>query len=329
MNKNKILYVPPRGIGDLIFSLPLLHSLRNALPEAEIYVPVVDETSRKQMHDLVGFIKRTQRDLPMPGQDDLASQRLKAKQAGDVERKHLLEKQLFDNYLAGEQFDIALVPKPFRIDTIKCGNQITESELKAHGLQKSNMHMVDRFLSFAKYLDIPVSMSFDLAYDKSQKPALLSGSPIETYRPYVVFNLGASSPEKRWTAKGYSECARALHKKGLDVILVGIGEDYKTAHEIARRINVVNTLSPSGATIDLANFARLAENSWAVLSADTGFMHLADAVGAKVVGLFGPTSPVKYAPYQNRDNVVSRYNSDKKVENIPSGEVIKALGAVL
>jgi ADP-heptose:LPS heptosyltransferase len=329
MGKNKILYVPPRGIGDLIFSLPLLHSLRNAFPETEIYVPAVDEVSRKQMHSLVGFIKRTQRNLPMPGQDALAGQRLKAKEEGDAERKYLLEKQIFDKYLAGEHFDFALIPKPFRIDTIRCRNQITESELKASGLQKSGMHMVDRFLAFAKYIGIPVTMGFELVYDKSQKPVLLSGNPIETKRPYAVFNLGASASDKRWTARGYRECAEALDRRGLDVVLVGTSEDYPTAYEIESQRNVVNTLSDSGLTIDLANFARLAEHSRVVLSADTGFMHLADAVGAKVVGLFGPTSPAKYAPYQNKANVISRYDSDKQVKHISSGEVAKVLEALI
>jgi ADP-heptose:LPS heptosyltransferase len=41
-----------------------------------------------------------------------------------------------------------------------------------------------------------------------------------------------------------------------------------------------------------------------VVSADTGPLHLAAALGAPVVGLFGPTDPSRNGPYASRDVVV-------------------------
>jgi len=41
-----------------------------------------------------------------------------------------------------------------------------------------------------------------------------------------------------------------------------------------------------------------------VVSADTGPLHLASALGAAVVGLYGPTDPARNGPYSDADVIV-------------------------
>ena len=65
--KSKILYTSPRGIGDVMFSLPLLHSLRKAYPEATIYLPIPRD--KVDALGLVGFVQRTPRFMPKPSED--------------------------------------------------------------------------------------------------------------------------------------------------------------------------------------------------------------------------------------------------------------------
>ena len=60
--------------------------------------------------------------------------------------------------------------------------------------------------------------------------------------------------------------------------------------------------------LDLENFCKLAFHAKAVIGPDTGLIHLSDAVGAKVVGLYGPTRPYKFAPYNNRNFVYKSHN---------------------
>ncbi|MFH1338595.1 MAG: glycosyltransferase family 9 protein, partial [Candidatus Omnitrophota bacterium] len=48
----------------------------------------------------------------------------------------------------------------------------------------------------------------------------------------------------------------------------------------------------------------LMEKADAVISADSGPMHIAAAVGAKVVALFGPTSPKITGPYPPQNHIV-------------------------
>lgn len=326
----KILYTPPRGLGDMIFSLPLLHSLNYAYPGVKIYVPIPNEESKVEMFNLVGFLKKPKKCLPLPYQDSLARQRWQASSSGNRQEKNRLEKLIFEKYLAGETFDLALIPKPFTIDTISCSKQITEDDLKQSGLQIPDMHMVDRFLCLAKYLGIPIVKNFTLDFNKNSATRLISGQKVDTTNPYLVMLLGTSLGKKKWTTQGYRDLADWCKQNNYNVVLIGTGEEYNSANQIAKdNKRVINTVPSSGYSINLENFARLASSSLAVVSPDTGLLHLADASGAIVIGLYGPTSPIKFGPYQNLDNVVSRNDSDEIVQNIKSSEVIKKLEEAL
>jgi len=323
----RILYTAPRGIGDLMFSLPLLHSLREAYPQSEIFVPIPKD--KTNVLELVGFLNTTKRFMPKPSDDSLARDRWQASVRGDVKEKYRLEKLIYEKYLAGEEFDLALIPKDFTIGNIRCPTQICEQDLRNAGIVIDGVHMVDRFLGFADFLRINKRLCFDLDVDKEDETRLTSGWKIESDKPYVVLNLGASSSRKVWSDRGYSETASWCLDNGLNVVLIGDKDCYGRSLEIQNGKKVLNTVLKEGYSFDLENFARLSSKAEVVISPDTGMLHVADAVGAKVIGLYGPTSPAKYAPYNNRSNVLSRYNSDQNVQNITSAEVVDKIKEVI
>lgn len=324
----KILYAPPRGIGDMMFSLPLLHSLRGAYQNAEIYVPIPRD--KKSVLDLVGFLKTTKRYLPKPSDDSLARDRWQASVRGDTKEKYRLEKLIYEKYLNGEEFDLALIPKEFTIDEIDCPTQVCERDLRSVGIDTTNKHMVDRFLGFADYLGVQRKICFDLDVDKKEDTLLTSGWKIDSNKPYVVLNLGASLDKKVWSDRGYKETASWCLDKGFNVILTGDKDCFDRALKIqSEERRVLNTILREGYSFDLENLARLAFRAHAVVSPDTGILHIADAIGAKIIGLYGPTSPTKYAPYNNRDKVISRFDTDQNVQNISSKEVIKRLEEII
>ena len=323
----KILYTPPRGIGDLIFSLPLLHSLRQAYPEAAIYVSIPKD--KKNIVDLIGFLETTLDYLPKPYDDPLAAQRWDASAREDTEEKYRLEKLIYEKYLLGEEYDLAIIPKNFHINTILCNAQISEEDLRKKGIETKDIHMVDRFLKFADYLGIEKHLSFELKIPEGDV-TLNSGWKFTSSKPYVVLNLGASLGKKTWTNKGYKEVASWSLDNGFNVILIGDNVCFDNALEIQDgNSEILNTVLKTGYSFDLKNYALLASKSAGVIGPDSGLLHLADAAGAKVIGLYGATSPKKYAPYHNQKNVVSRYNIDGNVKNISPDEVIGKLEKVL
>lgn len=326
-NFKRILYTAPRGIGDIMFSLPLLHSLKVAYPESEIYVPIPKD--KKNVLDLVGFLNSTKRFMPKPSEDPLARERWQASVKGDVREKYRLEKLIYEKYLEGEEFDLAIIPKDFTIANIRCSTQVCEQDLRRQGIEIDGVHMVDRFLGFTDFLGIDRKMCFDLSVNKEDEIRLISGWKIESDKPYIVLNLGASLSKKVWSDKGYDKTASWCLDNGLRVILIGDKDCYERSLGIQGSKKLLNTVLKQGYSFDLGNFALLASRAEVVVSSDTGMLHVADAMGAKVIGLYGPTSPVKYAPYNNRDNVISRYNQDQNVQNISAGEVIEKIKEVI
>jgi heptosyltransferase-1 len=123
---------------------------------------------------------------------------------------------------------------------------------------------------------------------------------------YALVNPGAAWPNKRWPADRFAAIAVALRERfGLrSMVLWGPGEQ-----DLARAVVVsaqgAAILSPPTSITDL--FA-LTKTARLVISGDTGPLHVATAVGAPVVALFGPTFPERNGPLAAADVTVSRAN---------------------
>ncbi len=109
---------------------------------------------------------------------------------------------------------------------------------------------------------------------------------------------------KRWPAERFGRLARTLAERGLHpVLLVGPGEE-PVAAEVRAAAGM--DLAVAGPSLDIAGFLGLMARLDAVVSNDSGPMHLAALAGCPVVGLFGPTDPRRTAPLGSRSVVVSR-----------------------
>ena len=137
--------------------------------------------------------------------------------------------------------------------------------------------------------------------DRERVRAKLDAARLPSGRPYVVLNpnAGRLSLERRWPAPAFAELARALGEEDdTPVVLVGGKGEAEYVGGIAR---AVGPLAP-GLVVDLSGalsigeLAALLEGAGAVVTNDSGPMHLAAALGAPTVGLFGPETPVMYGP---------------------------------
>jgi len=106
---------------------------------------------------------------------------------------------------------------------------------------------------------------------------------------------GGSSPHKMWGRQRFAALVDLLAAGGSRVVVVGGECDRAEVEAVAgaARAGAPLTFIGDGAGAVAAALA-LCE---VVVSNDSGLMHLAGAVGAKVVGIFGPTSPdLGFAP---------------------------------
>ncbi len=123
-------------------------------------------------------------------------------------------------------------------------------------------------------------------------------------RPRLVLNLGARWVTKRWPPEHFAEVARrADRERGAGLVAIGAPEDAPSVAALVATLAPLPVLDLCGRT-SLPQLAALAAEADVVLSNDTGPLHLAAAVGARVVGVYTCTSPRLNGPYGPRARAV-------------------------
>jgi heptosyltransferase I len=123
--------------------------------------------------------------------------------------------------------------------------------------------------------------------------AVLEQNKIDTY---VVLSPGGGWSSKCWPSERYGELCREISASlGLRcVINYGPGEE-ELLSAVKATSGDSNPLTYNGT---LGALMALLRNALCVVGGDTGPVHLAVALGAPVVALFGPTDPARNGPYR-------------------------------
>jgi ADP-heptose:LPS heptosyltransferase len=119
----------------------------------------------------------------------------------------------------------------------------------------------------------------------------------------ALLNPGGGWASKLWPAERFGELAKGLRRLGLlPLVSWGPGEGALADRVVAASDGAAVRCFPT-TLLDCVEVARRAR---LVVAADTGPLHLACAVGAPVVALFGPTDPARNGPFAREDLVVRR-----------------------
>lgn len=112
---------------------------------------------------------------------------------------------------------------------------------------------------------------------------------------FYVLNPAGGWRSKCWPAERYGQLHAALakHTRWRGVVAYGPGEEGLAAETV----NAAGASPPVAVPLALGPLAALLRCARFVVSADTGPLHLAAALGARVIGLFGPTDPARNGPY--------------------------------
>ena len=143
--------------------------------------------------------------------------------------------------------------------------------------------------------------------------------------PFVVIHPGAGKRRNIWPPERFAAVATRLGEtRGLGVVAVSGPVDAPVlARLLAAGIEPAATVTrpPVGFLGALMRRAAL------VLCNDTGVMHVAGAVGARCVAVFGPTDPSRWKPAV--DSVVAVQGPDGTVESVTVGMVVDAVEKIL
>jgi len=300
MNRGEtsVLVVGPSWVGDMIMAQGLYKAIRTKNPEAQIDV-IAPQWS-------AGVLQR------MPEVRQVIEMPVGHGQFGWAARKalgHSLRGRYEKAYVLPNSWKSALVPwfaqVPLRVGYL--GEMRFGLLNQIHRLDQRRLpRLVDRYLALAGATPSQ-ALNPSLEIDPQSQAAALGGLGLDVQRPILALCPGAEfGPAKRWPSHFYAEIARHHLAQGWQVWLFGSPNDTAVCQAILNEIgwaDVASVRDLSGKT-SLAQVADLLALAGLVLTNDSGLMHLAAAVGAPVVAVYGSSDPGYTPPLSNRSQVV-------------------------
>ncbi|MBI4596999.1 MAG: glycosyltransferase family 9 protein [Candidatus Omnitrophica bacterium] len=303
----KILIINPFGIGDVLFSMPLIRAIRQAFPESWIgYLcnrrtewilessPHLNELFVYEKDDLIGLWRRSW----LQGLGYLASlvKRIRGRRFDLV-----IDLSLGERY--GLMTKLVGIPRRVGFDYRGRGRFLKE-RLAIDGYHDE--HIVTYYRRLLQFLgitmvedrlELPVRAE-DAAWAAQWLAAqgFMDGRTLVGIVPAGGVSWGKDAPFRRWSLAGFAAAADALIERcRAQVILFGEASDRDACREVAHRM-AQPAIDVSGQTT-LGQFVALLARLDLVMCNDGGPLHLAVSQGVKTVSIFGPVDPHVYGPY--------------------------------
>jgi heptosyltransferase-2 len=302
----RLVVVNMDNIGDVLFGTPALRALRRLFPHAHITMVVSDYAAHVVQHnpyiDHLIVLSRSAV-CPKEGTPSLANVfehcwRL----IMDLSRQNFDLGVIFEvneRVATWVSAILYLAGVPYRVGW-QCGKYAhLLSASVPHGV---NQHKVEEYLNIVRALggdetnkryDFFVSDE-DMAFAKT----LLQSNDINDGDLIVGIHPGALRyvNDKRWPVENYRQLARALVQRyGAKLLVTGTSQERTLAEQVVDDITD-SSLIITGRTT-LTQFAALLRHVRILVTNDTGSLHIGYAVGVpKIVAIFGPSDPCRYAP---------------------------------
>ncbi len=298
---NRLVILAPNWLGDAVMALPAIADVRREWPRADITVaarPAVAPLFRivpgiNDVNDVVdvehlddGFDAA----LLLPNSVRSA---LLARRAGIPER-----------WGYRTQWRAPLLTRA--IEPTKGLHQVEYYQYLVHALGVPNGPIEPRLVVPQAVRDVGARLLAEVGCDRA--------APLVALAPGAAYG-GA----KRWPPESFAELAHALASDGVECVMVGTAADASTASDVARaRAAVGDTVgdpervalrdvalrSLVGKT-DLPTLAGVLANCRALVTNDSGAMHLAAACGVAVTAVFGPTDERATRPLGDAHTVIT------------------------
>ena len=160
-------------------------------------------------------------------------------------------------------------------------------------------HRIDRDLDALKSIGVQAGSKnpqlWLMPEEMNSADQLLDQLGVQRSQPIVVLQPGARYWFKAWPPERYAELADQLVSEySCQVLIGGSNQDIDLAQQI-RQMAKSQPIIMAGSTT-IKQFAAIAKKSALFVGSDSGAMHIASAVGAPVVALFGPSNPREWGP---------------------------------
>lgn len=292
-----ILIIKPGAIGDVLHLTPTIRAIKSANPQAEVSL-IVGSQATAELFKYNPHVSRTF--------------------VFDKGGKHRTIRAMIElwRHLRRNKYDLVINFQRSNIKTwFLASAAFPSSVLVYHKTKNRIVHAIDDYLKTVLPLGITTCerrLDLEVGEEAIRFSDLLFEAEGLAGRKTVAFNPGASHPVNRWGANRFAELADMLAERiGAKVIIVGGPDDVPLAHDILARTKT-GPLILAGKT-NLLQLGAVLKRCGVLVTGDTGPMHIAAAVGAKVVALFGAADPERTGPI-GCHNVVLQ---SKKVPCVP------------
>ena len=301
-----ILIVKLSAIGDVIHTLPSLAELRKLFPDAHItwvveeaaadlvinhpYLDKVIISKRKSwLHDFQnGRIQRPLREIKS------FIKELRARPYDLVIDFHGLLKSALIVFFSGGKRKLGYASLQ-ELSGLFYNEKIFED---------MNKHAVDRYLDFPGYLGAKKGQA-EFVLPSNGETEAKSQLFLHKYnladKKYIAINPVAYWETKLWDNEKFARLADLIAAR-LRMNVVFTGSEKPALDKI---ISLMDSKAINlGGETSLLDLAYLYKKALLLITTDSGPMHLAAAVGTKVIALFGPTDPQRTGPYGKGHTIV-------------------------
>ncbi len=287
------------ALGDVTHVVPLVRTLQAARPDTPIHW-IIDKVGHRLLDGLPGVVFHAyDKKTGMAGVKELRTQL----PPGRFEALLQMQVAFRANLLS------AFIPAERRI-----GYDRSRSK-DLHGLfineripDRPGIHVLDAIGSFCEPLGLrQTEVSWDLAVPPSAYEWAAAQWP-DDGRPVLMISPCSSHVMRNWYADRYAAVANHASERGWQVVLCGGRSELERSMADAILTQLATPALDLVGRDTLKQLPALLARANLVMTPDSGPMHIANAMGAKVLGLHAASNPHRSGPYSDRRYCVDRYD---------------------
>ncbi len=291
----RLVVIAPNWLGDAVMALPALADVRRHFADAHLTV-----AARPSVAPMFTMVDGVNDVITLPGGGGLRALTGWKRNAEQLSAGAFDIAILFPNSFATAwTASRAGVRERWGYATDARASLLTRAISKPQG----EVHQREYYQALTTALGTDAGPPFArVRPDADKARQLLRDIGLDLDEPFVVFAPGAAyGRAKQWLPARFAELAgMIINDRGWNVIMVGAKADRDACEEIEARLprtgTRMNRLIDFCGKSDLPTLAGILSQAHAVVSNDSGAMHLAGAVGVKTIAIFGPTNERRTSP---------------------------------
>jgi heptosyltransferase-2 len=269
---NRILVIRGGAIGDFVLTLPAIKLLRDRFPKAHLEIlghkHIAALAEKRFYADAVRSIESASLARFFAKDSDLPAELL--------------------DYFAGFDLVLSYLYDPdgiFETNVKKSGNgTFIAGPSKLDDGERAAFQLARPLAALGLFLTDPCAHLFPTEADRTS---------ISSLQGNMTFHPGSGSETKNWPIENWIELGNVLLSTGCPLMIVAGEADTVRTHQL--KAEWKDKPVRFAENLPLPHLAALLEGS-VFIGHDSGISHIAAAVGARCLLLFGPTDPAIWAP---------------------------------